>query len=79
MAESAAEKGRRLLVEGRLVVREVGNPGKPGRIVAECRGDSGDIYSLGYDPAKEEWRCGCPNVTGNCSHLAALKLVVVRA
>jgi uncharacterized Zn finger protein len=77
--EDATEKAHRLLTEGRLIVRQVGNTGKPGRIVAECRGDSGDIYSLGYDPSKQEWRCGCPNMTGGCSHLIALKLVVVRS
>jgi uncharacterized Zn finger protein len=77
--ESADDKARRLLTEGRLIVRMVGNPGKSGWIVAECRGDSGDIYTLGYDPKGDgEWRCQCPNMNGTCSHLAALKLVVVR-
>lgn len=77
--EDATAKAHRLLTEGRLIVRQVGNSGKPGFIVAECRGDSGDVYNLGYDPRGEgEWRCGCPNVTGGCSHLIALKLVVVR-
>lgn len=76
--EDATQKAHRLLIEGRMIVRRVGDPTIPGLIVAECRGDSGDVYSLGYDPKKNEWRCGCPNVTGGCSHLIALKLVVVR-
>lgn len=73
------EKGHRLLAEGRLIVREVGLPSHPGRIVASCRGDSGEIYMLGYDPRTEEWRCQCPELKGNCSHLIALKLVTVIA
>lgn len=48
-----------------------------GLIVAECRGDSGEVYSLGHDPTKDEWRCTCAELKGDCSHLKALKLVVV--
>lgn len=77
MPKTARDKAFRLLTEGRLIVREVGLPSHPGRIVAECRGDSGEIYMLGYDPIREEWRCGCPART-ECSHLKALKLVTVR-
>lgn len=70
--ESAADKGRRLLVEGRLVVREV----RPtGTIVAECRGDSGEVYALGYDARRKQWRCTCAEMKGRCSHLVALQLV----
>lgn len=75
--ETADEKAHRLLHEGRLIVRTVGDPTHPGRVVAECRGDSGMMYLLGYDAKKAEWRCTCPNMTGNCSHLKALKLVVI--
>ena len=77
MAESVDVKGRRLLGEGRLVVRTVGDANRPGLIVASCRGDSGDIYALGYDPGKNEWRCSC-EARGKCSHLVALQLVTVR-
>jgi hypothetical protein len=35
------------------------------------------IYTLGHDPSKAEWRCQCAEMKGNCSHLKALKLVVV--
>jgi hypothetical protein len=76
-AETSDMKAHRLLTEGRLIVRTVGDPSHPGRIVAECRGDSGMIYLLGYDPKAEEWRCQCAEMKGNCSHLKALKLVVV--
>ena len=77
MAESADVKARRLLSEARLVVRVVGDTSRAGLIVAECRGDSGEIYTLGYDPRKQEWRCSCP-AHGRCSHLIALQLVTVR-
>jgi uncharacterized Zn finger protein len=71
--ESAATKGRRYLTEGRLNIEHVGD----GRIVASCRGDLGDVYRLGYDPAKQEWRCTCP-ARQRCSHLVALQLVTRR-
>jgi hypothetical protein len=47
-----------------------------GLVIAQCRGDSGEVYDLGYDPMKQEWRCTCRELKGNCSHLQALKLVV---
>lgn len=72
--ENVTEKGRRLLTEGRLTVRVVGESRV---IVAECRGDSGAVYSLGYDPRKDEWRCTCV-AKGKCSHLVALQLVTVK-
>ena len=67
--ESAEEKGRRYLVEGRLVVEAVDEH----RIVASCRG-AGEIWQLGYEPGG--WYCSCPMV-GRCSHLHALMSVVV--
>ena len=48
-----------------------------GYVHAQVRGDSGEVYDLGRDPRKDEWRCTCPELKGNCSHLQALKLVVV--
>jgi uncharacterized Zn finger protein len=62
-----------MLTEGRLRVLRVENSGL---IVAECRGDSGEIYRLSYDHLGR-WCCGCP-AKGECSHLVALKLVTVR-
>jgi uncharacterized Zn finger protein len=66
--ENAKAKAARLLVTGRLRVLKVeGN-----KIVAECRGDSGQIYWLGHEPeAATPWRCTCPARTA-CSHLHAL-------
>jgi uncharacterized Zn finger protein len=67
------DKSRRLLVDGRLTVTRVeGN-----LIVATCRGDSGEVYHLGFDPRTSEWRCTCVART-TCSHLKALMLVTVR-
>lgn len=74
--QNARTKAMRLLIEGRLdVTRRFVGGEHDGMIVAECRGDSGAVYTLGYDPHKREWRCTCEERKGNCSHLAALKLV----
>lgn len=73
--ETATDKAQRLLAEGRLMVREV-NP-VTRYVLAECRGDSGQVYTLGHDPGMDQWRCTCPELKRNCSHLQALKLVVV--
>jgi uncharacterized Zn finger protein len=73
--ENAAAKGRRLLTEGRLRVREV-NEGA-GTTSAECRGDSGLTYIVGRDEAGR-WYCAC-EAKGRCSHQIALQLVVAFA
>jgi uncharacterized Zn finger protein len=72
--ENAQTKGRRLLVEGRLVVRAIRGDGT---IIATCRGDSGEAYTLGYDATKKQWRCTCVEMKGRCSHLIALQLVTI--
>ena len=69
--ESAHTKGRRLLTEGRLRVLHVTSSGV---VAAECRGDSGEIYSLGFVPWRKRWHCTCP-ARGVCAHLVALQLV----
>lgn len=74
MAEGAEAKGRRLLTEGRLIVMSVT---ASGRVVATCRGDSGEVYDLGYDERRGQWRCTCP-ARSKCAHLVALQLVTVR-
>lgn len=71
MRESAFDKGRRLLVEGRLIVRRAGPEG----ISALCRGDSGEMYRLEYQ--RGGWSCSCP-AFGRCAHLIALQLVTLR-
>jgi hypothetical protein len=67
--ENAAVKGRRYLVEGRLLVTHVEGP----RIEASCRGE-GAVYKLGF--ASGRWRCSCP-ARSRCAHLVALQLVTV--
>ena len=74
MADNVETKGRRLLTEGRLIVEKIT---AEGLLIATCRGDSGAIYNLGYDPMRGEWRCTCP-ARGRCAHLVALQLVTVR-
>jgi hypothetical protein len=67
--ESAIEKGRRYVAEGRLVVRELHE--RDGVTLADCRGD-GAVWSLGHD--QRGWWCSCP-ARGRCAHLYALGLV----
>lgn len=74
VAENVDVKGRRLLTEGRLLVVRTGDGS--GAVVATCRGDSGAVYDLGFDPKAREWRCTC-EARGRCSHLVALQLVTV--
>lgn len=71
--ENVAEKGRRYLTEARLVVEHVDGQ----TVRAQCRGDSGAIYELGFDHVRVEWHCTCP-ARGRCAHLVALMLVTVR-
>jgi uncharacterized Zn finger protein len=69
--ENAETKGRRYLIEGRLLVDHV----DPCRIAARCRGN-GKLYKLGFDGSR--WYCDCPAL-GRCAHLVALQLVTVEA
>ena len=68
--EAVDARARRYLIEGRLVVRAVGDE----EIRAMCRG-GGDVYALGWKHGA--WWCGCP-ARSRCAHLAALQLVTVR-
>jgi len=83
VSETKAQKALRYVSERRLTVEVVGDPARPGLIVASCRGDSGEVYRLGHDPRATGggWRCTCEasaKFRRECSHLIALKLVVVR-
>jgi uncharacterized Zn finger protein len=69
--ESAKAKGRRYLIEGRLDLKHVSDR----LIVANCRGDDGDVYAVGYDFEVGDWRCTCP-ARGRCAHIVAIALVV---
>ena len=78
MPESKHDRAVRLLQERRLnlVVVE-----RDGYVLAECRGDSGAVHNLGWDSAKNEWRCTCEasrKFKRECAHLVALKMIVVR-
>lgn len=67
MAETTAEKAKRLLVEGRVVVVRADRE----QIAATVRGD-GRIYDTGF---RGEWSCSCPTPSPTCSHIRALKLI----
>lgn len=69
--ESFDVKARRYLAEGRLDVRHVVSD----TVVALCRGDSGELYRVGYGSGG--WYCDCPAKT-RCAHLQALMWVVLR-
>lgn len=73
--EGAPEKARRLLAEGRVRIVRVGDPERPGLIVAEVRGDSGEQYHCGHDDRKNQWRCTCVEMRGRCSHIQSVQLV----
>lgn len=66
--ESADEKGRRYLVEGRVALRFV----DADRVAATVRGD-GTEHRVRFTRARG-WTCSCPAV-GRCSHLVAVRCV----
>jgi len=69
--EDARTRGCRLAAEGHLIVSYVS-----GRVItACCRGDSGEMHRLGYDPGRGWW-CACPALT-KCAYLQALHLVTI--
>ena len=65
--ESAAAKGSRYLLEGRLVVESAGL----GYFAATVRG-AGEHHHVQY--ARGGWSCSCP-CRSTCSHLHAARLV----
>ena len=78
--ESADDKARRLLTEGRITIMAV-DPDARASVVAEAKGDSGAVYALGFDRSTNGWRCTCEAASKfgrRCSHLRALQLVTVR-
>lgn len=66
--ENAATKARRLLIEGRVMVRYCGPEG----VRAFVRG-SGEVHHVTYDAG--HWSCSCP-ARGRCSHRQAVESVV---
>lgn len=69
--ENAATKARRLLVEGRVLVRYAGPEG----IRAFVRGDSGCLRRVSYENAR--WFCDCPARGDRCSHVMAVQAVTL--
>jgi len=68
MRETATEKGRRYLSEGRVIVSDV----RLNRVSAAVRGN-GTVYQTGFSDG--EWHCSCPTPTDRCSHLYAVRKV----
>lgn len=71
--EPIADKARRYLTEGRVIVDLV----TAKAVTASVRGD-GAMHRTGWTPATGWW-CTCPasqnHPAGDCSHRAALRLV----
>ena len=65
--ELVAEKAKRYLAEGRVIVITAGRD----HVTAVVRGD-GHRYVTGYRDGR--WVCTCPNTT-DCSHRRALRLI----
>jgi hypothetical protein len=68
--ETARDKADRILTEGRLRVTDVG----PTRATARVRGE-GHEWTARY--RDHRWTCSCPARTDQCSHLHALRRVIV--
>ena len=71
--ESAHDKARRYLAEGRLTVRQLD---RSSGVIAMVRGDSGLVYRAEWAPDLG-WSCNCPARSDQCAHLVALRLVTV--
>lgn len=66
--ETARDKADRLLIEGRVVIVEVGRD----IVLAKVRGE-GRIHTCRYFGS---WTCTCEVRTDQCSHLHAVRRVV---
>jgi uncharacterized Zn finger protein len=72
--ETIREKSLRYIAAGHLQIELVSQ----GRVVATCRGDRGDLYSIDYDPRRQKWTCTCPS-RKRCCHVTAAVLVTATA
>ena len=70
--ENYRTKGRRYLIEGRVLLHEVT---LQGGVSATVRGES-DLYKVTCTP-QGYWSCPC-YAKGRCSHVEAVSLVVAR-
>ncbi|MCU1614707.1 MAG: hypothetical protein JWO98_2247 [Frankiales bacterium] len=71
--ESAHDKGRRYLVEGRLTIRQFN---RQHGVIAMVRGDNALVYRAEWQPDLG-WSCNCPARSDQCAHLVALRLITV--
>jgi hypothetical protein len=71
--EDARAKGMRYITSGRLIVTLVAGI----EIRALCRGDSGEVFELGF--RRGGWWCSCPasDFALACAHLVALRTVTL--
>jgi uncharacterized Zn finger protein len=70
--ENSAAKAIRYLEQARVRILECHEDA--GTLAAEVRGN-GAIYVVAYDA--DGWRCTCPALGENCSHVLACKAVTV--
>jgi len=68
MRESAANKAKRYLNEGRVIISDV----RLNRVSAAVRGN-GRVYKTGFSDGV--WHCDCPTPTDRCSHLFAVRKI----
>ena len=68
--EDAATKARRLLAEGRITLRHIGDD----LVRADVRGDTARIYAVAWSPAG--WSCDCDAIS-RCSHIRSVQLVTL--
>jgi uncharacterized Zn finger protein len=66
--ENVNTRGRRLLIEGRVIVKRVDRE----EVIVGIRGDSGRIWRVSGDVTG--WHCRCP-ASGTCAHIVASALV----
>lgn len=71
--ENAETKARRLLVEGRVMIRRLDERGA----LTDVRGDSGVLRRVIFDAFAELWSCDCPARSEKCAHVLAVAAVVV--
>ena len=69
--ESAHDRGRRLLTEGRVTLTRVDGP----KVDAQVRGDTSRAHHVTHRPG-QGWRCPCEART-RCAHLVSVQLVVL--
>jgi hypothetical protein len=73
ITETAHDKARRYLADGRLTIRQFSRAG----VVAFVRGeDSGLVHRAEWSP-DTGWNCDCVSREVFCAHVIALRLITV--